>query len=65
MHGKKGYMILKLDLEKAYDRLEWSFVMDTLRVLHLPETLLPLIFHCISSPTLYVKNGEKIPYKIF
>lgn len=29
--GKVGYMILKIDLEKAYDRLSWSFIRETLR----------------------------------
>ena len=24
--GKEGYMVVKIDLEKAYDRLEWSFI---------------------------------------
>lgn len=28
--AKHGGMIMKLNLEKAYDRLEWSFVEETL-----------------------------------
>ena len=28
--GKVGYMAMKINLEKAYDRLEWSFIRDTL-----------------------------------
>ncbi|KAL8171601.1 hypothetical protein V2J09_023405 [Rumex salicifolius] len=28
--GAKGWMVLKVDLEKAYIRLRWDFLMDTL-----------------------------------
>lgn len=59
IQGRTGYMILKLDLDKAYDWLEWGFVMESLSILGIPEALLPLIHHCISSATLSVNwNGE-------
>ena len=27
--GGKGTMLIKIDLEKAYDRLSWPFIRDT------------------------------------
>lgn len=61
LRGKKGYMIIKLDLEKAYDRLEWHFIMDTLAKLGLPVDLCHVIFHCISSASFSVNwNGQAL-----
>ena len=30
MKRSKGYIATKIDLEKAYDRLQWDFIRDTL-----------------------------------
>lgn len=42
-------MIIKIDLEKAYDRLEWSFVKETIYDVGLPRRMVKEIFRCISS----------------
>ena len=49
MKGKEGYMTMKIDLEKAYDRLEWSFVHKVLQAFRFPYNLIKLIKSCIST----------------
>ena len=59
--GKDGYMIVKIDLEKAYDRLEWSFIKMVLEHFGLPTNIVKLIMSCVSSTsTSILINGSKM-----
>jgi hypothetical protein len=56
--------LLKIDLAKAFDRLEWSFIHHTLSRLGLSTHFISLIHACISTPTFVVLvNGE--PTELF
>ena len=58
--SKIGIMAIKIDLEKAYDRLEWSFIRRTLQHFNLPQWWIDLIMSCISFSHLSILvNGEK------
>ena len=60
--GRTGYVAIKLDLEKAYDRLEWSFIQDTLVFFQFPPNLITLIMNMISSTWFHILwNGMPLP----
>lgn len=46
--GRKGCCVIKVDLEKAYDRLNWNFIKDTLTLAGLPFDIIRLIMDYIS-----------------
>lgn len=46
--GKEVRCMIKIDLEKAYDRLKWSFFRDT-SFFQFPSKLISLILNCVSS----------------
>lgn len=57
--GKRGQMAIKVDLKKAYDRLSWGFIHDTLLEVAIPITLVHIIMECITTAPMNVLwNGE-------
>ena len=59
--GNVGYMALKIDLQKAYDKLEWSFIKGMLSIYNFPENLIKLMMSCISSvSTSILFNGGSL-----
>jgi len=59
--GKMGFMAIKIDLEKAYDRLKWHFIKDVLELYRLPPSLIKLIMSYVSSSSIStLLNGSKI-----
>ncbi|CAL1397558.1 unnamed protein product [Linum trigynum] len=52
--GKKGNMLLKIDLAKAYDRIDWHFLENTLKEAHLPNDCISLIMACVTSTSFQV-----------
>lgn len=60
MKGMKASMMLKINLEKAFDRIEWSYIREILLYFHFPKKLIELIMSCISSSTIEILvNGRK------
>ena len=56
--GKIGFMAIKVDLAKAYDRLSWNFILDTLIDLGLPHGFCNVIMKCIITASMQVSwNG--------
>jgi hypothetical protein len=61
--GKKGYFAIKVDLSKAYDKLNWNFIWRVLTEIKLPESIINIIMHSVTSVDTNVKwNGARAPY---
>ncbi|KAL4279829.1 hypothetical protein GQ457_03G024220 [Hibiscus cannabinus] len=45
--GRVGWMALKVDLEKAYDRPEWDYIEETLLQVGLPSRFISLVMSCV------------------
>ena len=56
-------MLIKLDLEKAYDQLSWNFFHDTMVKVGLPPSWQRNIMHCIETVKLsIIWNGKNLEW---
>lgn len=63
MKGSKGAFAIKVDLEKAYDKLSWEFIGRTLQEIKIPKNMMNVIMHFVTSVETNVNwNGARNMY---
>jgi hypothetical protein len=58
-NNKIGFMGVKTDMAKAYDRVEWKFLQTTLETMGFPHHLTDTIMNCVSNVSFSILvNGK-------
>jgi hypothetical protein len=52
--GRLGQLILKLDFEKASDRLEWGFIHEVLTFFKFPPPFVELVLECVTTSSFFI-----------
>ncbi|CAK8568152.1 unnamed protein product [Lathyrus sativus] len=61
--GKKGLFAIKIDLSKSYDKVSWECIWQVLKEANMPDELLKLIMHTVTSTELNV-NSHIIEHEV-
>ena len=58
--GKDGFVAIKLDMSKTYDRMEWGFIKLVMVKMGFHEKWVELIMHCITSVSYSILVNEAV-----
>lgn len=58
--GKTGFMALKLDLSKAYDRMEWEFLEAIMKRMGFCVKWVAMVMECVTSVRYAITHGGEV-----
>lgn len=65
-YGRQGASpscIIKMDMKKAYDSIDWQFLEDLLRALRFPEVFVEIDVECVKTPCFSLMiNGSLVGF---
>ena len=57
--GQTGFMALKLDMSKVYDRIEWNYLQKLMEKMGFCSRWIGLIMECVCTVSYSIRvNGE-------
>ena len=60
MKGKKSWVALKLDMEKAYDRVEWVFLLEALKKIGFHPKWIGWIKECVTTVSYSIIVNDEV-----